>query len=384
MRSQSSADYSRSTYPSGEEYREIPKNILAHYTNRMQIIPLVGSCKCRIFSTKIVLACVEAFIPDDLNVHDEVINKELLKYKNKDGGFGKPLAAGGCFLNMEVAIMEANNGHTVKTPMNPRAGKAPQRKLLAVLSWAHTHINTSPLQKAEGLKGVAEDPLKAVKQYMEVRATRCSWDFLEKAKDAKEATEVAVTLAKALGLLITQAEHSVEVVEAAQKRASLENCSIISNVMGAIKKALGSYNDNLESSTESSESLVEIESELNSSEVESKSQRDSISTTTEEQFAKFVEQAKKATTSMPMPGTITRSMAKKLRPKVLTINEGAKTDGSILLYSSSSANNESSSSTSSEPRSVAKVISVVMTEVGDEEQSSNPQQSHRGEGSSAT
>lgn len=154
--------------------------------------------------------------------------------------------------------------------------------------------------------------------------------------------------------------------------------------MGAIKKALGSYNDNLESTTESSESLVEIESELNSSEVESKSQRDSISTTTEEQFAKFVEQAKKATTSMPMPGTITRSMAKKLRPKVLTINEGANKDGSILLYSSSSTNNESSSSTSSEPRSISKVISVMMTEVCDEEQSSNPQQSHGGEGSSAT
>ncbi|KAG5531423.1 hypothetical protein RHGRI_026143 [Rhododendron griersonianum] len=106
---------------------------------------------------------------------------------------------------------------------------------------------------------------------------------------------------------------------------------VAANVMGAIEKAFGSYNDNLESSTESSESLIEIESELNSSEV-----------------------------------------------------ERAKRDGSILLYSSSSANNESSSSTSSEPRSVAKVVSVVMTEVVDEEQSSNPQQSHGGEGSFAT
>ncbi|KAG5531424.1 hypothetical protein RHGRI_026144 [Rhododendron griersonianum] len=133
-----------------------------------------------------VPACNEAFISDDLNVHDEVINNELLKYKNKDGGFGKPLAAGG---------RVTNNDFTIR--------KAPKQKLLAVLPWACTNINTSPLQKAEGLKGVAEDPLKAVKQYMAVRATRCSWDFLEKAKDAKEATAVAVTLAKALGLLIT-------------------------------------------------------------------------------------------------------------------------------------------------------------------------------------
>ncbi|KAF7132859.1 hypothetical protein RHSIM_Rhsim09G0061800 [Rhododendron simsii] len=166
-----------------------------------------------ILSLWTVLARVEAFIPDDLNVHDEVINKELLKYKNKDCGFGKPLAAGGCVTNNDFMIR-----------------KAPQRKLLAVLSWARIHINTSPLQKAEGLKGVAKDPLKDVKQYMEVRATRCSWDFLEKAKDAKEATEVAVTMAKALGLLITQAEHSVEVAKATQKRASVENCSIICNI----------------------------------------------------------------------------------------------------------------------------------------------------------
>ncbi|XP_058210432.1 uncharacterized protein LOC131322890 [Rhododendron vialii] len=46
-----------------------------------------------------VLVCVEAFFPDDINVQDEVINRELLKYKNKDGGFGRPLAARGCGTN---------------------------------------------------------------------------------------------------------------------------------------------------------------------------------------------------------------------------------------------------------------------------------------------
>ncbi|KAG5532411.1 hypothetical protein RHGRI_026895 [Rhododendron griersonianum] len=46
-----------------------------------------------------VLVCVEAFFPDDINVQNEVINRELLKYKNKDGGFGRPLAARGCGKN---------------------------------------------------------------------------------------------------------------------------------------------------------------------------------------------------------------------------------------------------------------------------------------------
>ncbi|KAF7113036.1 hypothetical protein RHSIM_RhsimUnG0167600 [Rhododendron simsii] len=46
-----------------------------------------------------VLTCVEAFFPDDVNVQDEVINRELLKYKNKEGGFGRPLATMECATN---------------------------------------------------------------------------------------------------------------------------------------------------------------------------------------------------------------------------------------------------------------------------------------------
>ncbi|KAI8530132.1 hypothetical protein RHMOL_Rhmol11G0032000 [Rhododendron molle] len=49
-----------------------------------------------------VLTCVEAFFPDDVNVQDEVINRELLKYKNKEGGFGRPLAAMGCATNNDT------------------------------------------------------------------------------------------------------------------------------------------------------------------------------------------------------------------------------------------------------------------------------------------
>ncbi|KAG5528412.1 hypothetical protein RHGRI_029177 [Rhododendron griersonianum] len=138
-----------------------------------------------------------------------------------------------------------------------------------------------------------------------------------------------------------------------------EQKSVAANVMGAIEKALGSYNDDLEYPTESSES------ELNSSDGE----RGSVSTTTEEQFAKLVEQAKRTATSMPMPGTVTRSMAKQEQPKGLTVSEG---DDSVSVYSSSPASSKSSSSMSKKPRSVTKVVSVMVTEVGDEE-SSNPQ-----------
>ncbi|KAF7140245.1 hypothetical protein RHSIM_Rhsim06G0070600 [Rhododendron simsii] len=46
-----------------------------------------------------VLTCVEAFFPDDVNIQDEVINRELLKHNNKEGGFGRPLATMGCVTN---------------------------------------------------------------------------------------------------------------------------------------------------------------------------------------------------------------------------------------------------------------------------------------------
>ncbi|KAI8522344.1 hypothetical protein RHMOL_RhmolUnG0001900 [Rhododendron molle] len=46
-----------------------------------------------------VFTCVESFFPDDFEVQNEVINKELLKYKNKEGGFGRALAAKGCEKN---------------------------------------------------------------------------------------------------------------------------------------------------------------------------------------------------------------------------------------------------------------------------------------------
>ncbi|KAI8559966.1 hypothetical protein RHMOL_Rhmol04G0217900 [Rhododendron molle] len=46
-----------------------------------------------------ILVCVEAFFPDDIDVQDEVITRELLKYTNKDGAFGRPLATRGCGTN---------------------------------------------------------------------------------------------------------------------------------------------------------------------------------------------------------------------------------------------------------------------------------------------
>jgi hypothetical protein len=46
-----------------------------------------------------VLNCVECFFPNDFDIQDQVINKDLLKYKSKEGGFGRALAAKGCEKN---------------------------------------------------------------------------------------------------------------------------------------------------------------------------------------------------------------------------------------------------------------------------------------------
>lgn len=46
-----------------------------------------------------IFTCVEKFFPDDFNMQSLVINTELLKYKKKEGGFGRPLAAAGCATN---------------------------------------------------------------------------------------------------------------------------------------------------------------------------------------------------------------------------------------------------------------------------------------------
>lgn len=48
-----------------------------------------------------VFACIERLYPD-LDMQDKVINVELVKYKNREGTFGKALAAKGCEKNDEV------------------------------------------------------------------------------------------------------------------------------------------------------------------------------------------------------------------------------------------------------------------------------------------
>lgn len=373
--------------------------------------------------------------------------------------------------------------HGMNTSFMPVYWKAPEQRLSAVLPQALTPLQKAAptsLQKAESLKAVAEDLFKAAKQYMEIRSTRCTWDFFRKAKDAKEATAVAITLGKArttrstIGLLVTQAEHSLEVAEVARKKASMESCFIVrrigremmgqnhanplaqrnpnnslaqrnpnnslaqrnsnnslaqrkskdamalhnssmrshrpmnpihevqifasmpvgirsktskessnlkrqrrrrnkaskkveqesveANVMVAIEKALGDYNDDSTESTTGSLVESEVESEF----------QESVSTTAEEQFAKLIKQAEKDASSISMSGPVTRSMAKSKESV-----GGMRRDGSVLLYSSSSSSGESSSSSKSEPRSVTKAVSVMMADVNDDEQSSNSQQNQQ-------
>ncbi|KAH7851388.1 hypothetical protein Vadar_010853 [Vaccinium darrowii] len=119
----------------------------------------------------------------------------------------------------------------------------------------------------------------------------------------------------------------------------VEQESVTTNVMVAIEKALGDYNDDFEPSTESTTGSL-VESELNSSEVESESQRN-VSTNTEEQFVELIK------------------------------------TGREICYLNIYASGELSSSTKSEPRSVTKVVSVMMADVNDEEQSLNSQQNQQ-------
>ncbi|KAH7838052.1 hypothetical protein Vadar_021485 [Vaccinium darrowii] len=145
----------------------------------------------------------------------------------------------------------------------------------------------------------------------------------------------------------------------------VEQESVAANVMVAIEKALGDYNDDFGSSTESTTGSV-VESEI-----ESESQ-ENVSTTAEEQFAKLIKQAEKDATSKSMSGPVTRSMAKSKE-----LAGGVRCDGSVLHYSSSSSSGESSPSTKSGPRSITKVVSVMMADVNDDEQSSNSQQNQQ-------
>ena len=46
-----------------------------------------------------IFICVEKFFRDDIDKQDQVINMELPKYKEKEGDFGRILAANRCSEN---------------------------------------------------------------------------------------------------------------------------------------------------------------------------------------------------------------------------------------------------------------------------------------------
>ncbi|KAL5711127.1 hypothetical protein ACHQM5_021618 [Ranunculus cassubicifolius] len=48
-----------------------------------------------------MFTCSEKFFPEDFDMQHRVVNMELLSYKKKEGGFGRPLAAIGCAKNDE-------------------------------------------------------------------------------------------------------------------------------------------------------------------------------------------------------------------------------------------------------------------------------------------
>ncbi|KAH7851205.1 hypothetical protein Vadar_008576 [Vaccinium darrowii] len=250
-------------------------------------------------------------------------------------------------------------------------------------------------------------------------------------------TVVVGTLTKArttqstIGLLVTQAEHSLEVAEATRKKASVENCSIVRRfgreVMGQTQNhanPLAQQNSNnslaqrklkdsmaLHNSSMRSRQLmnpihevqifssrpVGIRSKIpNESsnlkrqrqrrnrapkKVEQKSVAANVTVAIEKALGEYnddFESSTESTTeslveselnSCEVESPVTRSMAKSKE-----LVGGVKRDGFVLLYSSSSSSGESSSSTKNEPISVTKAVSVMMVDVNDEEQ--NPTSSN--------
>ncbi|KAH7863544.1 hypothetical protein Vadar_018896 [Vaccinium darrowii] len=363
------------------------------------------------------------------------------------------------FIHMEAAIMKANNGLTVK--INPPVGVR--------RSWRDVLVTPAPVA-SEWLSTLTPGNRGMNTAFMPIY-----WKAPEQRLSAI-LPQAPMPLQKTTptGLLVTQAEHSLEVAEAARKKASMESCSIVrrigrevmgqnhanplaqrnpnsplaqrnpnnslaqrnpndslaqrkskdsmalhnpsmrsrrlmnpihevqifasmpvgirsktskessnlkrqrrrrnkaskkveqesveANVMVAIEKALGDYNDDSTESTTGSLVESEVESEF----------QENVSTTVEEQFAKLIKQAEKYATSISMSGSVTRSMAKSKESV-----GGVRRDGSVLLYSSSSSSGESSSSSKSDPRSVTKAVSVMMEDVNDDDQSSNSRQNQQ-------
>ncbi|CAL5425633.1 unnamed protein product [Camellia sinensis] len=124
------------------------------------------------------------------------------------------------------------------TPITQGAPKrmllaVPKRKLLAVPKVTGVMKKVILLQKAESLRKITEDYVKASKQYAIVRAIARTKNFLIQAKEASQfatTTFVAASMGatkNVVAQLLKSVEDSIKMVESAQKKASVENMAII-------------------------------------------------------------------------------------------------------------------------------------------------------------
>lgn len=117
--------------------------------------------------------------------------------------------------------------------LSPITQGAPERKLLAVPKVTGVTKKVTLLQKAESLRKITEDYVKASKQYAIVRATARTKSFLIQAKEANQFATTTFVAASTgatknvVAQLLKRVEDSIKMVEFAQKKASAENMAII-------------------------------------------------------------------------------------------------------------------------------------------------------------
>ncbi|CAL5431262.1 unnamed protein product [Camellia sinensis] len=117
--------------------------------------------------------------------------------------------------------------------LSPITQGAPERKLLAVPKVTGVTKKVTLLQKAESLRKITKDYVKASKQYAAVRATARTKSFLIQAKEANQFATTTFVAASTgatknvVAQLLKRVEDSIKMVEFAQKKASAENIAII-------------------------------------------------------------------------------------------------------------------------------------------------------------
>ncbi|CAL5375870.1 unnamed protein product [Camellia sinensis] len=113
--------------------------------------------------------------------------------------------------------------------LSPITQGAPERKLLAVSKVTSVTKKVTLLQKAESLRKITKDYVKASKQYATVRAIARTKSFLIQAKEANQFATTTFVAASTgatknvMAQLLKRVEDSIKMVEFAQKKASAEN-----------------------------------------------------------------------------------------------------------------------------------------------------------------